>query len=39
MIEVKHLSLDYKSNKILDDVNLSVKNGEICGLVDRKSVV
>ena len=35
MIEVKHLSLDYKSNKILDDVNLSVKNGEICGLVGR----
>ena len=24
-----------KSNKILDDVNLSVKNGEICGLVGR----
>lgn len=35
MIEVKHLALDYKGNKILDDINLSVKNGEICGLVGR----
>lgn len=35
MIEVKHVSLDYKGNKILEDVNLTVKKGEICGLVGR----
>jgi ABC-2 type transport system ATP-binding protein len=35
MIEVKHVSLDYKSNKILEDVNLAVNKGEICGLVGR----
>lgn len=35
MVEIKHLSIDYKKNRILDDINLSVNKGEICGIVGR----
>lgn len=35
MVEIKHLSIDYKKNRILDDINLFVNKGEICGIVGR----
>ena len=35
MLEVKNLNVSFKKQKVLDDFNLNIDNGEILGLLGK----